>query len=213
VDDKSKLYTDRQFNWEFDEVSKLVPFKRTDEGTLFLAVAGQQGRIVKLDAEAGKFVLVSRHDLTGLNASEVSVGDVDGDKRPDILLYGPGVIHVLLHENTSIGGENSIVFNARTDNFMYWNFHVADLDGDEQDEVLLFDNSKAMFEVYRADAQGELKVLLRQRLFERSIHQQRETNVVALPQDVCVGDVDGNGKPDFLCIMQDRIAIYLHGAK
>ncbi len=26
-----------------------------------------------------------------------------------------------------------------------------------------------------------------------------------------VGDVDGNGKPDFVCILQDRVAIHLQG--
>ena len=50
---------------------------------------------------------------------------------------------------------------------------------------------------------------MRHRLFEKTIFQRGESNSHELPQELQIGDVDGNGKPDFICILHDRVAIYL----
>jgi PAS domain-containing protein len=101
------------------------------------------------------------------------------------------------------------VFDARLDNFAYWNVRPADLTGDERDEVLLFDSRKAMFEIHRPGATGRLEMLLRHRLFEKTIEQRAESDSYEVPHELAVGDVDGNGRADLVFVLQDRIAIYL----
>jgi hypothetical protein len=78
--------------------------------------------------------------------------------------------------------------------------------------VLLFDSRKAMFEIQRPDATGRLETLLRHRLFEKTILQRGESDTYEIPQELAVGDVDGNGRADLILILQDRIAIYLQDA-
>ncbi len=70
-----------------------------------------------------------------------------------------------------------------------------------------------MFEGYRPDAEGNLRLVLRHRLFEKTIFQRRRSDSYEMPAELKIGDVDGNGKPDFICILQDRVAIYLQDTK
>ena len=102
-----------------------------------------------------------------------------------------------------------VVMDAKLDNFTYWDMRPADLDGDGKDEVMLFDSKKAMFEVYRPAAGGELAPILRQRLFEKTIMQRADTDSYQMPQELAVGDMDGNGKPDLVFVLGDRVAVYL----
>jgi hypothetical protein len=211
VDEKGKLYVDRQFNWKFDKVARLALYEKTDAGPRFVAVSGQQAKVVELDAGAGEFRTVGKLDLTGVDLGKIEVGDVDGNGRPDIILLASGAVTVIRNRLERMAARSKAVFNAKLDYFTYWNVFPADLDGDGKDEVMLFDSKKAMMEVYRPDEAGELKVVLRQRLVEKTIFQRRDSSGYELPQELEVGDVDGDGRPDFVCILQDRVAIYLQG--
>jgi len=211
VDRKDKLYVERQFNWEFENVEQLTPYSTT--GTpRFLARSGNQARIVEFNPEAGEFKLIATIDLAGLEAERLKVGDVDGSGSPDILAMGGNALQILYGKDERRILDSKIVFNARLDNFTYWKAHAADLDGDEKDEVLLFDSSKAMFEIYRPDKEGNLRPLCRHRLFEKTIYQRGETSSYEIPQELITGDVDGDKKADLIFILQDRVAIYLQAA-
>ncbi|MHC5055648.1 MAG: FG-GAP-like repeat-containing protein [Planctomycetota bacterium] len=211
VDAKGKLYVERQINWKFDRVNRLAVYEKRGGAVRFLAMAGHKARIVELDAGAGEFTEIGRLDLSGLTVGKVKVGDVDGSGGPDLVTLSKGAILVL---RTSPGRRtlsSEVIFNAKLDYFTYWNLRAADLDADGKDEVLLFDSRKAMFEVYRPGEGGELKVVLRHRLIEKTIFQRSQGTSYELPQELEIGDVNGDKRPDFVCILQDRMAIYLQG--
>ena len=211
VDQKDKLYVERQFNWKVDEVTRLVPYP--GEGApRFVAVAGNQAKIVEFDLKGSEFKLIASIDLTGLDLGVLKLGDVDGNGATDILLLGQNALQIVYDKNERRILESKIIFDARLEHFTYWNIYPADLDGDGKDEVLLFDSKKGMFEIHRQQEDGVLRPIFRQRLFEKTIHQRRETDSYELPQELAVGDMDGNGKADLIFILQDRVAIYLQGA-
>jgi len=213
VDAGDKPYIERQFNWEFGEIGHLALYEKTGAGPTFIAVSGRQARIVRLDAAEGQFHLGARLDLSGIDVAGLKVGDVYGNGRPDILLFGKGVTSIFRNDPEQWAVNPRVVFDAKLDFFTYWNLHTADLDGDGKEEALLFDSKKAMFEVYRPDRTGNLAVILRHRLYEKSILERRDSGGGEFPQELAVGDVDGNGRNDLVCILQDRIAIYLQDAK
>lgn len=212
LDDKEKLYVEKQFTWPFDTVKLLALHSRSEEGPRFIAYDGRQGRIVRLDTESGAFVFLDKLDLTGLDVARMKVEDIDGNGLKDVLLFGEGAVALLLSHPERWQVNDRLVFNAKLDHFSYWNLHAADLNNDGDDEVLLFDSKRAMFEIYRPDSDGQLTTLFRQRLFEKSIFQKDKASKTRVPQEVAIGDVDGNDKVDFICILQDRIGIYQQGS-
>ena len=212
LDDKKKLYVERQFTWPFDTVKLLALHSRSDEGPRFIAYDGRQARIVRLDTDGGAFVFLDKLDLTGLDVARMKVEDIDGNGLKDVLLFGEGAVAFLLSHPERWQVSDRLVFNAKLDHFSYWNLHAADLNKDGADEVLLFDSKKAMFEIYRPDPEGQLTALFRQRIFEKSIFQKDKAAKTMVPQELAIGDVDGNGHVDFICILQDRIGIYQQGS-
>jgi hypothetical protein len=208
LDDKEKLYVERQFTWPFDTVKLLALHSHSEDGPRFIAYDGRQARIVRLDSDGGVFVFLDKLDLTGLDVARMKVEDIDGNGLKDLLLFGDGAVAFLLSHPERWQVSDRLVFNATLDYFSYWNLHAADLDNDGTDEVLLFDSKRAMFEIYRADAEGQLTALLRHRLFEKSIFQKSKAAKTMVPQEFVIGDVDGNDKVDFICRLQDRIGIY-----
>lgn len=213
VDAKRKLYVDKQFNWPFERIRHLTFYELVNKVPHFIVLAGRQARIVALDVKKNKFILIKKLDITGVPSTTIKVGDVDGDQKPDILVLGKGVINTFLQQPQQYYQNSKVVFNAKLDYFKYWNVYAADLSGDGLDEVLLFDSQKAMFEVYRPAADGQLKVILRQRLYEKTIFERNKSGSRELPQELVIGDVDGDKLPDLICILQDRVAIYLQAKK
>jgi hypothetical protein len=211
VDDKNKLYVERQFNWEFGAVSKLVPHS-VAQAPRFVALTGREASIVEFDVEGAAFTFIASLDMTGLGAGDLRVADVDGEGTPDLVLPGSNAVRVIYGRDVRRTLDSRIVFDAKLDYFQYWNIHPADLDGDGKDEVLLFDSKKAMFEIHRPGPGGVLKPVCRQRLFEKNIYQRSSTDSYEMPRELAVGDVDGNGKADLIFVLQDRVAIYLQDA-
>ena len=211
VDEKDKLYVEQQFNWEFGPVSRLTAYPSAG-APRFLALVGSQAKVVEFNAEAAGFDLIASADLTGLEMGVLKLGDVDGNGKADILTLAANTLQVVYDRNERRGLQAAIVFDARLEYFTYWNIHPADLDGDGEDEVLVFDSKKAMFEIHRRQEDGTLGPICRNRLFERTIYQRGETDSYELPEELAVGDMDGNGEVDLVFILQDRIAIYLQGA-
>jgi serine protease Do len=98
VDEKGKLYVERQFNWHLDEVERLVEYSAGPPAR-FLALAGETAHVVEFDAENADFRLIGRIDLAGLGAGDVKAGDLDGNGTTDLLLLGGNAIRILYRRN------------------------------------------------------------------------------------------------------------------
>ncbi len=212
VDKKNKLYIKQQINWKLDPLKRLVFYRKRGRTPQFLALAGKKLMLVEYNSKKKVFIVKEKQDLTGMENNKIKVGSVTGKGMPDILILGGGVIHLYLNKKSNLILNSKVIMNTKTQYYLYWNIFSTDLDLDKRDEILLFDSKKAMFEIYRKVKGGQLKGILRQRLFTKTI-LQRGGSVYELPKEVQIGDVDGNGKPDFVCILQDRIAIYLQATK
>ncbi|MBN1256876.1 MAG: VCBS repeat-containing protein [Planctomycetes bacterium] len=209
VDEKEKLYVARQFNWRFGNIRSLISFGKMHENPRFIALSGNQAQIVQLDLEDNSFQEIDKLDLTGLGTTDIRSGDLENDGNPEIFAFASGGVHIFSKFKQHLTLASTEVFNAKLDYYQYWNLCPADIDGDGSEEILIFDSRKAMFEIYRLDDLKKMQMLLRARLFEKTIFQRDESDSLELPQELVCGDMDGNGKADIACILQDRLAIYL----
>ncbi|MDB6133152.1 MAG: hypothetical protein JWM59_1395 [Verrucomicrobiales bacterium] len=91
----------------------------------------------------------------------------------------------------------------------YYHVSAADINGDGQEEIIAFDGANKLMEVLRPGGlAGEgWKSLLHFVMFEENIHfrgRKGEDNV----REVLTQDFTGDGRPDILVLLHDRVLLY-----
>ena len=126
----------------------------------------------------------------GTQPREVAVGDIDGDDQPDIVVGNASTNNISVFRNTSVpGGITTSSFAAKVDFaalIQPEGLEIVDLDGDGKDDVALANFSSSMISVFR-NTSVTGAVTFAARIDYTSGVQ---------PQDIAIGDIDGDGKPD-----------------
>jgi hypothetical protein len=204
VDQKDKLYVENQFNWPVRGVRRMLPH---GDGR-YLAVTDDRAVLLGFDADAGRFTTGPSMDLSGVQSGPMALQERGQGLPPDLLIMGRGAVQFVQRRNSRLVFDGRTVYDAPGEYFNYWRAWPADLDGDGQDEVLLFDSRKAMFEVHRQGQDG-LRPVLRRRMFEKTIRQSAESDSYEMPAELAIADLDGNGAVDLAFLLGDRLAIYM----
>jgi serine protease Do len=209
VDEKDRLYIARQLTWEHGRIEQLVAVPEDGSGAELIAFGDHSARRVRL-AGAGGFQLRAETDLTGVAMGRLTVGDVDGDRRADLVGWRPDGAVVLLARKSRLAAAQRIALDADLERFEYWNLHTGELDGGARREVLLFDRRQAVIEILR-QRKGRLWPVMRHRLYSSGLADRAKRNKKgsAQPRGVAIGDVDGDDRPDLIFAIHDRLAIYL----
>ena len=130
---------------------------------------------------------------TGTNPYGVSIGDLDGDGKPDLVVANQSSATVSVFKNTSATGTlTTPSFAARVDfptGGGPQSVSIADLDGDGKPDLVVANQSSATVSVLKnTSATGTLTT--------GSFAATVDFPTGALPQSVSIGDLDGDGKPD-----------------
>ena len=145
------------------------------------------GTFQEASAEAG----FRKGLVDNLDPSALSLGDADGDGKPEILVGGAGFARAL---RLDADGALQVAdqFNARESDAEVSAALAADLDGDGETEILLVDRKGEGIQVLRRD--------------ERKVY--RFSEFLPVGRIDLVGaealDLDGNGRADLLLFGKDR---------
>jgi len=170
------------------------------DGKPDLAVANQGSASVSVyrnTSTSGSIVagsFAARVDFTtGTSPSSVAIGDLDGDGKPDLAVANTGSNSVSVFRNTSSSG--SIVagsFAARVDfttGTSPISLAIGDLDGDGKPDLAVANQLAHTVSVLRNTSTSGSIVA---GSFAAKVDFTTGTN----PQEVVIGDLDGDGKPD-----------------
>jgi hypothetical protein len=123
----------------------------------------------------------------------VSVGDIDGDGKPDLVISNTGTHTISVFRNTSLNGSiTTSSFDAKVDfiiNGTPQKVIITDIDGDGKPDIIVSANDpKNVISILRNTA---IKGIINASSFAASVDF-----TVADASKMAIADIDGDGKPD-----------------
>jgi MBG domain (YGX type)/YDG domain/FG-GAP-like repeat/Secretion system C-terminal sorting domain/IPT/TIG domain/FG-GAP repeat len=134
---------------------------------------------------------VAKVDYSTGSTHSISVGDLDGDGKPDLAVANFGSNKVSVFRNTSTSGAiTAISFAAKVDyatGSSPNNVSIVDMDGDGKPDLVVSNYGSNTVSIYRnTSTSGAI-----------SFAAKVDYATGSYPLSFSIGDLDGDGKPDF----------------
>ncbi|MFI5251969.1 MAG: FG-GAP-like repeat-containing protein [Bacteroidota bacterium] len=132
---------------------------------------------------------------TGTSPVGIALSDIDGDGRPDLVITNRGSNTVSVFRNTSVSGSiTASSFDPKIDfitGSFPWGLEVSDLDGDGKPDLIVANGNDNTISVFRNTSTiGSIST--------NSFASKVDFATGMWPQNIAIGDVDGDGKPDII---------------
>jgi len=162
-------------------------------------------------SSAGNIAFGANVDFaTGVSPVQVATGDMDGDGKPDLVVSNTVTGTISVYMNKSQSGNFTATSLAPKVDFATSNsptlLNITDMDGDGKPDILAVNGSEGSISIFHNTtttgvinaSSFDVKV---------DIPAQDAKQVPALLDSFCLGDIDGDGKPDMI-VVTDYVAVY-----
>ena len=147
--------------------------------------------------------------ITGTNPINVTIGDIDGDGKPDLAVTNSGdntfsVFRNLSSPGTIVAGSFAPKVDFITGTLTGpWGINIEDIDGDGKPDLLVTNNKSNTISVFRNTSTNGL---ITASSFAAEVNLITETG----PLGIATGDIDGDGKLDLAIsnINSNKVSVY-----
>jgi len=136
----------------------------------------------------------------------MSVADLDGDGRDDLLIAGTDRFGVVLTGRKGQRLKPLASYESDRTDARLGDLIAGDLNNDGHPDIAITDTAEHYMELTSYGGKAELNRGLAFKVFERKSY--RGGGELMEPRDLAVGDVDGDGRTDLILIAHDRVLVY-----
>ncbi len=157
--------------------------------------------------DAGVLEVKANLDIGDLDLRSMHVADLNGDKRPDIVLMGKQGFGVLYAQGNDyvLEPQHSIESTARDARF--WNFDVADMNGSGTPDVVIVDLGNRALQILAYDGEKGFSEKLHFPVYEKKMHGRRGS--ASAINELVLEDLNHDGMVDVALLIHDRLIVYV----
>lgn len=148
------------------------------------------------EVEIGEFPFLSAH-----------VADLNGDQRPDLLLFGRGQFGILYSGQAPATLKEVGSFESKLPQAYFTDSVAGDLNGDGQTDLVILDTRTNHVEILNVDGKHGLRHALNFKIFEEKTFS-RSNRTGVNPREAVIADLTGDKRKDLILLCHDRILLY-----
>lgn len=148
------------------------------------------------EVEIGEFPFISAH-----------VADLNGDQRPDLLLFGRGQFGILYSGQTPPALKEVASFESKLPQAYFTDSVAGDLNGDGRSDLVILDTRTHHVEILNLGAKQDLKHALNFKVFEEKTFS-RSNRAGVNPREAVIADLTGDNRKDLILLCHDRVLLY-----
>ncbi|MCA9015753.1 MAG: VCBS repeat-containing protein, partial [Planctomycetaceae bacterium] len=148
------------------------------------------------EVEIGEFPFLSAH-----------VADLNGDQRPDLLLFGRGQFGILYSGQTPPALKEVASFESKLPQAYFTDSVAGDLNGDGRSDLVILDTRTNHVEILNFGAKHGLRHALNFKVFEEKTFSRSNSTGVN-PREAVIADLTGDKRKDLILLCHDRVLLY-----
>ncbi len=169
---------------------------------------GEQMQVLRSGSDG-----VYRHhesvQLGGIDLVRASVSDLDGNRQPDLLLFGKDRFLWLPVGASDLRIRSLGTYETDLRNVSYHTLAVGDLNHDQRQDIIAIDSAGSrVLEILTRGDDGDIKSALHFTIFDADPHFEGQRGSAEEPRQVLVCDLTGDGKDDLALLVHDRVLVY-----
>ena len=205
--------------WQVDEQFNAGESSARIVGATLIELDGNAGpEIALVDAGVKKLRILRKQDASYAAWKEIDIGDfnlkslrvadLNGDKKDDLLLFGPDKLAILYAGAAAPAIKEIATFESQLDKIYPTDIIAGDLNGDHKVDLVMTDTRSHFVEVLQYRPETGLKHALYFKVFEQKSFRNDDEGGETEPREGLAIDVTGDGLQDLLLLMHDRVILY-----
>jgi hypothetical protein len=142
---------------------------------------------------------------------KILYGSFGGTDAKQILIFD-GKKFALISPSGDSSGNNNLeqlfTYETKIKDGLYGNLTAGDINADGIVDIIMVDYRNHNIEILTFDAKNNPVSATKFRIFEEKSYREQASRAGVEPRELQVADVTGDGKPDLVMLIHDRIIIY-----